>query len=125
MSGFFESRMRSGLVSRRRRESSSRTLEVAAVEGHQRVPVGGPLLGLAERVEAHLQRRRRDSDLLDHQREHGDRLGVDRRLVDAEPLGADLVELAQPAALRALVPEHGAEVVPAGDRLRFHCAFSM
>jgi hypothetical protein len=77
--------------------------------------VGGTALRVAERVdlEGHpAQARPREEPVKERHR-----LGVGVRSVGAEQLRAHLVELPHPPLLRALVPEHGADVVEADRSL--------
>ena len=76
--------------------------------GAQRVDVAGPVGRLAERVEQ--QRDLAQAERLEEAPAEGDDLDVEVRVVDAEHLDADLVELPVAAALRLLVAEVGAGV---------------
>ena len=104
-----------------------------AVEDPEGVRLGAPLAvaaepadifaerrdqGLAERGTArraahrvHDQFDAGDAQLPDQRPREVEHLGVDRRVRDAEDLDVELMELAVPALLRPLVPEHRAEQV--------------
>ena len=76
------------------------TLEVI----DQRSAVGGTLVRLAKGVQ--FQSNIGDAQQLPETRDHHDHFGIDVRPGHAERLDVDLVKLAIPAALRALVAEH-------------------
>ena len=83
--------------------------------GAQLVAVGGARLRRAEAAEP--QREAGHPEAAQQLVEQDDQLGVDQRRVGADRLGADLVELAEAARLRALVAEVRAQV-PELHRLR-------
>ena len=78
-------------------------VEVGLEVGPQRLDVAGPVGGLAERVEQ--QRHLAQAEGLVEAPAEGDDLDVEVRVVDAEHLDADLVELPVAAPLRLLVAE--------------------
>ena len=69
--------------------------------------IGGPAGGVAHRVDAKLQLGRVKAQSAVELHEHDDALGVSRGVGSAEPLDADLVELAETTLLGALATEHG------------------
>ena len=73
----------------------------------QLLEIGAPRLQRAEAAEPQLDPG--DAELAEQVGEQDDRLGVGERRVAADRLGADLVELAVAAGLRALVAEEGPE----------------
>ena len=108
MAGFLVSRMRSGLLCRRRRASASSSSLVLLEVLHQRGAVRAPLFGLAQAVE--FQPHLGQAQVAPQRARHQDHLGIDIRPGKAQRLDADLVELPVAAALRLLVPEHRADV---------------
>jgi hypothetical protein len=88
---------------------------VVAQEGLEELAVAQPRLGAAERAEP--QADLLDPQLVEQRGEQRDGLGVDRRVVGADRLGAHLPELPEAAGLRALLAEE-ARQVPELHRLR-------
>ena len=84
-------------------------------KSYQRRAVPGAALDAADGI--HLQHRPRHPQLLPQIPQHQQQLRVDEGIRAAEHFGADLVELAQPALLGALPPEHGPEIVELPHRL--------
>ena len=105
--GSFESRMRSGLVARRRCESADSEPTFGVEVRDERLAVARARLGAAERVHEDLDVRASPSSP-EEADEQVDHLGVAPGAGVAEDLGAELVELPVAPALRPLGPEHRA-----------------
>ena len=97
-SGTFVSRTRIGFASTRARNSSPSASAWPSRYSRQRGEVRGPALGVAHRVE--VQRDPGEPEVAVEAVEQRDDLDVERRVVDAEHLGAELPVLAVPALLR-------------------------
>src|SRR5205823_3249843 len=77
--------------------------------GDERLAVGGAALRVAQSVEIE-HNALTDTERVEDAATERDNLDVGLRLSDANQLHADLVELAEPSPLRALVAEHRAAV---------------
>ena len=112
-----ESKMRSGLISRRACESAESSLAEALEVGHEQRR-GRPGRQAASPIELSSQLEPAEQpELAEPGRLQRDHLGVDGRVVGAERLDAELPVLAVAAALRPRVAEHRREV-PELHRLR-------
>ncbi len=80
--------------------------------GDQRLPVGGPAAGVADRVQ--LQTHALQAELPEPGHRHLDHLRVEGRRVVADRLQVELVELPVAAGLRLVMAEHGADQVEPG-----------
>src|SRR5439155_25158185 len=72
---------------------------------HQQGDVGGPGSRIADRVDVQLEALP-EPQRSEEVEEHGDDLGIERRVWLAEGLDIELMELPVPPRLRTLVPEH-------------------
>ena len=105
--GALVSRMRSGLRARRVLAVLGKVAAMGLEMRDQRRAPGVARIGVAERVQ--FQRHAfGDSQLAQQLVRHRQQLDVGLRLVGADDLGVELVELAEAALLRALVAEHRA-----------------
>ena len=100
IAGFLLSRMRSGLVCRRRLASSSSSPACASKCAISAARCAEPLGRLAQAVELRRVAFLDDAQLAPQRAQHQDQLGVDVRPGITQRLGAELVELAL-AALSA------------------------
>ena len=75
------------------------------------IAIGGAACRVAHGVDQQAQLREVEAQALVEAHEHDDALGVRRRVRSAQPLDANLVELAQASLLRALAAEHRLGVV--------------
>ena len=75
------------------------------------IAIGGAACRVAHGVDQQAQLREVKAQALVEAHEHDDALGVRRRVRSAQPLDANLVELAQASLLRALAAEHRLGVV--------------
>ena len=93
-------------------------VEMREAELPQALAVGRAARGVAERVQ--LDPRPARAHLIEVADEPDEQLGVGQGVVAAEHLGADLIELAIPAALGALTAEHGPCVEEPGLPVAMH-----
>ena len=74
---------------------------------HKRLTIGSAAIGVAQRIQmqdAFVQH----TEISQHTRATGNNLGIRQPACRAQIFNTNLVKLAHPSLLRALIPEHGA-----------------
>ncbi len=89
-------------------------LFAAAQKREDRLAKGGPARGAAEGID--LQSQLPKPEFFQKVEQHQDQLRIGARVIRAEDLGVDLMELSVTPLLRPLAPEHGADGVELRDR---------